>query len=101
MPKFHFTSVPVYLVHTDGSTQKTPKSLLFKELETQVLFENSLLWLMARSSYDLLKNYQKSLLTSKVNFKKVYAVSNVQCINLIFGKTILPWIKDWKTEKRC
>ena len=106
MLKFSLTPVPLCLAHIDGSMQKTPKSSLFKELETRVISEapsnvNTLvidgmffLWLLKELSgaFGLLA---KSIL------KKVRAVSNAHRIDLIFHKTILPSIKDCEKDNRC
>ena len=106
MLKFPLTPVRLCLAHIDGSMQKTPKSSVFKELETRVISE-------APSNIDnlvidgmcflrLLKELPETFgLLVKSILKKLCAVSNAHRIDLIFDKTILPSIKDCERDKRC
>ena len=105
MLKFPLTPVPICLAHIDGSMQKTPKSSLLKELETQVISETS-------SNIDslviddmfflrLLKELPETFgLLAKSILKEVCAVSNAHRIDLIFDKTILQSIHDSERDKR-
>ena len=89
MLKFPLTPVRLCLAHIDGSMQKTPKSSVFKELETRAISE-------APSNIDnlvidgmfflrLLKELPETFgLLAKSILKKVYAVSNAHRIDLIF-----------------
>ena len=99
MLKFPLTPVPICLAHIDRSMQKTPKSSLLKELETQVMSETS-------SNIDslviddmfflrLLKELPETFgRLAKSILKEVCAVSNAHRIDLIFDKTIFMTMRE-------